>query len=178
MTEQRATSTKRTSGRGQVDDESQQRSTSDRGYGWRYQKLRARLRDGVDVCPCRSTNDCSSACPCVDEPQPMYRDGRKNVDRRSLQCDHVVPLGVSGRRHVTQLSDLRLALGACNMSRGDGTQARAVDRDGYPKTKPRQRGGTAGTVATLTHQRRRAATRLPRLAGCSGMAAVSVMTGT
>jgi len=102
----------------------------------------ARLREGVDVCPCQDTGDCGSACPCIDEPQLTLKRAEDNVDGLPLHADHIVPLSISDRRHVvSDLSSLRLVLGSCKTSRGDGAGARRVDRDGYPmqRAKPKPR---------------------------------------
>lgn len=86
-------------------------TTTERGLGNQHQQQRKRLMaalvDGTP-CPC---GGCGPACPCRPEPQPMYRDAKRNVDRRALQADH--PLGRGSGRMAE-----RLLLATCNGSLG------------------------------------------------------------
>jgi len=93
------------------------RTTTAKGLGWTHQKQRAALMakhvDGT-LCPCQP--GCGPGCPCVDDPLPMYRDPRMNIDGRPLAADHQLSRSQGGTRAN------RLLLATCNESRGDGTR--------------------------------------------------------
>jgi hypothetical protein len=133
--------------------------TAERGYDKQHKAMRkahlAQLRDG-DPCRCRDTGDRGSGCPCNPIAQPMQHKAELNIDGRSVQLDHLVPLAVGGRRgRVSRFEDYRSTLACCDSERGDGTRgpnsetrsrtrARRGDRDGSP-LEPAST--TAGTTA-------------------------------
>jgi hypothetical protein len=92
-------------------------STTQRGYGWRHQRIRTRLlyqlKDGT---------------PCPGCGRPMYRNPDKNHDRAPLEADHEADLKHHGPGDAN-----RLLCRTCNRSRGAGHDERLpLNRDPEP----------------------------------------------
>lgn len=110
-----------------------QLSSTARGLGYEHRQIRDALLllhvDGAP-CPCLTPDDCGVGCPCrrAGRGLPMYRDPKRNVDRRPLEADHSRPRSLGGTR-----AD-RLLLSTCNRSRQQGRrsphqQSEPIDTD-------------------------------------------------
>lgn len=81
------------------------KSTTARGLGWEHQKRAAKLkRTHVD----------GTLCWWCD--RPMFLEGARNWDQRSLAADHSHPRSMGGTHADRLMHD------TCNKSRGDGSR--------------------------------------------------------
>lgn len=83
-------------------------TTTQRGYGWKHQKVRQRLlRQHTDGTHCPGCH------------HPMYRNPNRNHDHRPLEADHTKDL----KHHGPGDAD-RLLCSTCNRRRGAGHDER------------------------------------------------------